>query len=285
MKNFSVKRKNNWLLKSGIVLVILIVVIFVLNIFISPLKNNFFKLSLPLQNIFWSAGKSSSLFLGSLFNGASLFNENCLLKEQNQKLLSQVVLLQSIEQGNKAQSTISQTCQNSGFKFVMAGVSGLDGDDILSINKGLEDGLLEGMPVVNEQNVLFGKIYRVYKNYSQVMLISNKNSIVNVKVQTIVGQDSDNNTTIIKEVDGVVKGTGGLTAYLDLIPISNEIKIEDILVTSAIDKSFPKDLLVGSIVEISKDDQKPFQQAKIDLFSDIKTADNLFVITNYKQNK
>ena len=285
MKNFSVKRKNNWLLKSGIVLVILIVVIFVLNIFISPLKNNFFKLSLPLQNIFWSAGKSSSLFLGSLFNGASLFNENCLLKEQNQKLLSQVVLLQSIEQGNKAQSTISQTCQNSGFKFVMAGVSGLDGDDILSINKGLEDGLLEGMPVVNEQNVLFGKIYRVYKNYSKVMLISNKNSIVNVKVQTIVGQDSDNNTTIIKEVDGVVKGTGGLTAYLDLIPISNEIKIEDILVTSAIDKSFPKDLLVGSIVEISKNDQKPFQQAKIDLFSDIKTADNLFVITNYKQNK
>jgi len=54
-------------------------------------------------------------------------------------------------------------------------------------------------------------------------------------------------------------------------------------VTSALDKSFPKDLLVAKINTIQKNDQKPFQQANVSLFFDIKTADNLFVITNYKR--
>ena len=55
--------------------------------------------------------------------------------------------------------------------------------------------------------------------------------------------------------------------------------------TSAIDKSFPKDLLVGTITHIEKDDQKPFQQANLNLFFNVKTTDNLFVITNYKQTE
>ena len=55
--------------------------------------------------------------------------------------------------------------------------------------------------------------------------------------------------------------------------------------TSAIEKSFPKDLLVAKIIQKEKNDQKPFQQAQISLFFDIKDADNLFVIKNYKQIK
>ena len=108
------------------------------------------------------------------------------------------------------------------------------------------------------------------------MLVSNKNSIVNVKVQQVLGSTTS-------EIDGVIKGSGGLDAYLDLIPISSEINIGDVLVTSSIEKLFPKDLLVARITKEEKNDQKPFQQAKVDLFFDIKTTDNLFVITNYKR--
>ena len=113
------------------------------------------------------------------------------------------------------------------------------------------------------------------------MLVSNKNSVVNVKIlQSPPTQAVD---AAPPEIDGVVKGSGGLNAYLDLIPISSTINPEDVLVTSAIEKSFPKDLLVGKIIQKQKNDQKPFQQAQISLFLNVKTADNLFVITNYKQ--
>ena len=273
-KNFSIRHKNkNWpkILIGGVVLLVLL---FVLNIFNPSIKNYFYTVSSPIQKTFWGAGESSSFVLGSLFNGVTLSKENEGLKDENQKLLSQVAALQSIEQGNQAQSDVSATCQNSGFKLVMAGVSGLN-NDILSINKGSVDGIAVGMPVISQQGVLFGKIFKVYKNFSDVMLVSNKGSVVNVKIQ-----QSD---TTLPEIDGVVRGNGGLSAYLDLIPISSDIDLQDVLVTSAIEKSFPKDLLVARIAQKQKDDQKPFQQAQLSLFFDVKTTDNLFVIKNYKQ--
>jgi rod shape-determining protein MreC len=275
IKNFSINKKNNKWLKILTGAVVLLFLLWILNFFVSPIKNVFYTLSSPIQKTFWTAGESSSSFLGSLLNAGSLSKENENLKNENQKLLSQVAALQSIEQANQAQSNVSATCQNSGFKLVMAGVIGLDDNDILSISKGSADGISEGMPVINQQNVLFGKILKVYKNFSQVMLVSNKSSVVNVKVQ--------NSDIAAPEIDGVVKGNGGLSAYLDLIPISDDINPQDVLVTSAIEKSFPKDLLVGKIIQITKNDQKPFQQAQLNLFFDVTSSDNLFVITNYKR--
>ena len=270
-KNFSIKEKNkSWpkFLAGG---VIILVILFILNFFVSPIKNSFYTLTSSIQKTFWTAGESSSSFLGSLFQGSYLKQEN-----ENLKLLAEVASLRSIEQGNQAQSAVSASCQNSGFNLLMAGVIGLD-QDVLSINKGSADGISEGMPVINQENVLFGKVIKVYKNFSKIMLVSNKNSIVNVKIQK--GDDCTD-----PEIDGIVKGNGGLNAFLDLIPIDKEINPEDILVTSALDKSFPKDLLVAKIIQKNKNDQKPFQQAQIGLFFDVKTTDNLFVITNFKQD-
>ena len=277
VRDLSINKKSNSLPKFLVGAVALLFLLFIINIFNAPLKNTFYAISSPFQKTFWTAGEMSSSFIGSFFKVGSLTKENEILKSQNQQLLSQIASLQSINNGNKAQSDVSLSCQNTGFKFVMAGVTGLGDNDILSINKGSANGIAVGMPVISQQNVLFGKVFKVYKNYSEIMLITNKNSVVNVKIQQI---DSK-----LAEIDGVVKGTGGLSAYLDLIPISSVINPQDNLLTSAIDKSFPKDLLVGKIVKNIKNDQKPFQQAQISLYFDVKTTDNLFVITNYKQAK
>lgn len=275
VKDFSINKKSNKWLKVLTGAVVLLFLLFILNIFVSPVKNFFYAISYPFQKTFWTAGESCSSFFDSFSKAGSLARENEKLQSENQKLLSQIAALQSIEQGNQAQSDVSATCQNSGFKFVMAGVVGLDDNDILSIDKGSADKISEGMPVISQQGVLFGKVFKIYKNFSQVMLISNTNSIVNTKIQQ--------NDVTIPEIDGVVKGLGGLSAYLDLIPISSQINTGDALVTSAIEKSFPKDLLIGKITQISRNDQKPFQQAKLNLFFDVKTTDNLFVITNFKR--
>jgi len=293
VKNFSIRKSNNNWSKFLIGAVTVVFLLFVINFFISPLKNFFYAVSAPIQKSFWYAGESSSGFLGSFLEAGSLAKENQNLKQENQNLLSQVASLQSIEQGNQAQSAVSISCQNNGFNFVMAGVVGLDDNDILSISKGSADGISEGMPVINQQNVLVGKISKVYKKYSQVMLVSNKNSVINVKIQqnnpapVVVSPTTPTISapvpTADSEIDGIIRGDGGLSAHLDLIPISSNINPQDILVTSSLEKSFPKDLLVAKIIAKTKNDQKPFQQAQISLFFDVKAVDNLFVITNYKQ--
>ncbi len=270
------KKKKTWP-KFLIGFLVLGFFIFVLNIFSFQIKNSFQVLSFPFQKYFSVAGKSSSNWMSSLLNSASLSQKNEFLENENKKLLSQISILQSIQEGNKALSAISATCQDNNFTTIMAGVTGLDNQDIITLNKGAEDGIAEGMPVINEYNVLFGKVFKVYKNFSQVMLISNKNSAVNVQIQ----KSETENTA----VNGIAKGNGGLSIYLDFVQVDKEINSGQILITSPLEEVFPKNILVGRISEIEKNDQKPFQQAKISPFFDIDNTENLFVITNYKREK
>ena len=118
------------------------------------------------------------------------------------------------------------------------------------------------------------KIFKVYKNFSKIMLVSNKNSVLDIKMQK--------DDTISPPIYGVVRGKGDFTAILDIVPLDREIKNGDILITSSLEGTFPKDLLVGKITDVRKDDLKPFQIANIELFFNLKQTDKLFVITNYK---
>lgn len=276
------KKNNNWL-KFLIGALALLFFIAVLNFFNSSVKNTFYALSSPLHKTFWSAGESTSGFLASFLNAGNLDKENKNLKNDNQKLQAEVASLQAIINGNQAQSAVSAVCQNSGFKLLMAGAMGLDEQDILSINKGSADGVAENMPVINQQGALFGKVFKVYKNFSQVMLISNKNSVINVKVQQATFDKSSASQAVVpKEIDGVVKGLGKLGVYLDLVPIDDTLNQGDVLVTSALEGTFPKDLLVGTVLKVQKNDQDPHQTSEVKPFLN-SLGDNLFVITNYKR--
>jgi rod shape-determining protein MreC len=282
LKNISVNKKNSLSIKIFGVAGLLVAGVFLLNFFNAGIKNTFYSFVSPMQKTFWSAGESCSGFLGSVLNVGNLAKENQNLKSENQNLLLQVSVLQAIKDANAAQTNISLACQNSGFNLLMAGVIGLDDQDILSINKGSADGVAEGMPVIDKNSVLFGKVIKVYKNFSKVMLISSKDSVVSARIQQSPILATDGTTTAVQEIDGIIKGTGGLGAYLDMIPVDSVINSNDTLITSALEKTFPKDLLIGKITKVIKNDQNAYQQAEISPFLDIKT-DNLFVITNYKQ--
>jgi len=73
-----------------------------------------------------------------------------------------------------------------------------------------------------------------------------------------------------------------LDVVLDLVPVDDALNEGDILVTSSLEGTFPKGLLVGRITKVEKNDQSPHQRAQVQPFFNI-TADNLFVITNYKE--
>lgn len=272
--SLSVKNYSK-IIKISVGVSVFLIFLVVINFLAPQIKNLFYSFSWPVEKVFWSAGEASSGYLNSVTKAGILSKENQNLKDENQKLLSQISFLQSLRDADMAQNDISLSCQNNNLKTIMAGTVGLDGQDLISINKGSADGIAEGMPVITQQNALFGKVFKVYKNFSQVMLISNIDSVVNVKVQQL---SSDH------EIDGIVRGAGGFKIFLDLVPVDEIINVGDVLVTSSLDGSFPKDILVGKILEVKKNDQTPHQQAGVDPFFDISSS-NLFVITNYKRGQ
>jgi len=237
----------------------------------------------PITKSFWQAGGGGYGFFGSFLNAQGLNQENSNLKEENQNLLAKIVSLeQTLQEDQAIQGAIENTKADK-FSLVSSQVIGLDQmGDFAMINQGSDDGIAENMPVISNTKVLFGKVSKVYKNYSQVMLISNESSVVDAQ---IVSQNPPDPQNPQSSVYGIVKGNENFSVYLDLVPSSAQINPGDTLATSGLEGIFPKDLLIGKILQSDKNDAKPFQTAKVQPFFDIKNIGNLFVITNYQRGK
>src|SRR3989344_2631854 len=272
--NIYTKQKKFKLQKMVLSIVALAIMIGFLNMFQLPIKNTFYHASSHLFTVFSKAGASVSGFFAPIFGGGNIMQENSNLKQENERLLSQIMVLQDALKEYQAIKEIIEITKTDNVKLASANVVGLDADvDYVLINRGSEDGIAENMPVITSTKVLVGKTYKVYKNFSQVMLISNKGSVVDVKIQ--------NADLSAPPVLGAIKGDGNLSFYLDLVSSYAKINQGDVVITSGLEGIFPKDLLIGKISSIEKNDAKPFQSAKIQPFFDVKNAGNLFVITNY----
>jgi len=279
MKQFINNRKNNggWIkIVAGIFL--LLIFIFVLNLFSSPIRNIFYSLTLPIQKVFNDSGKNTASLFSSILNIKNIQEQNEYLNNENQRLLAKMSMMQEYQEENQAVKDILLCSQEEDFKFILTDIIGFDSNyDIITISKGKNDGILENMPVISSQKVLFGRVLKVYNNFSQVMLISNKNSSVDVKIGNMLDEN--------KADTGVLKGLGNLNSYIDLIPNDLEVLPEQTVFTSALEGIFPKGLIIGKINSAEKNDLKPFQKASVDLFLDPKKSDKLFVITNYLKDK
>lgn len=255
---------------------VLILVIGFLNIFQSQVRNSFYTISAPVSKSFWKSGNSAFSFLASFLPSENAKKENVILRQENQNLLAQVASLQdSLRQGYLAQGAL-QVAKENNFSLSLAHIIALDlHSDFVLIDKGLEDGIYENMPLISNEKVLFGKVLQVYRNFSKVMLISNSASVLDVKIQSDESQKTP--------VYGAIKGTGAGSLYLDLVSSDAEINEGNVLITSALEGIFPRNLLVGQIISKDKNDLRPFQTAQVQQFFDIKNTDTLFVITNYKK--
>ena len=265
------KRKDVW--KYLIGLLVLAVIILSLNIIQKPLKSLFYFISSPFQKIFWQTGNRVSDFFDSFIRASQLKKEVGEFQTKNQELLSQLVSLEELEKQNIEMRQALDGGLNKEFKLVFSQIISKDiSQDFIMINAGSEDGISMGMAAINSQKVLFGKVFEVYKNFSKIMLISHQDSVFDVKIQ--------NNEPNAVLTYGAVKGKGDLSIFLDLVPHNAQIKEGDTLITSSLEGKFPKNILVGEIKKIEKNDTKSFQKAEVEPFFNIKETENLFIITN-----
>lgn len=282
---------------TGATLLLLIVFLY---IFQAQIRNSFYIISSPLSNIFFNTGSDTHGFFDSFSSIKNLQEENNNLKTKNQELLYQVSLLQDSLRQNGAEKQLLNLQLENNFTLVLAQTIGLDTlNDSMIINKGSKDGVKEHMAIISNQKVLLGKIGKVYENFSDVVLLSNKNSVVDVEIYPVKsasqgeamptegGQFNEvkNSNQNQLPIYGVIKGEGNLAMYLDLVHTDEPLKERDVLVTSALEGIFPKNLPVGEIISIVKNDAKPFQTATVQSFFDTKNIENVFIITNYNHQR
>jgi len=251
--------------------VLLVILFFILNLttFSDKTKNFFYSISSPIQRNLWQAGDNVSDFFSGIFNAQELKKEKDEIFLRNLELISQISALKELERENKDLREALNLGLEKDFQLVLSQVINKDiSQDSLLVNKGSEDGIFPGLPVITSQKTLLGQIGKVYKDFSEVILITNKESSFDAKITE-------------KEIYGAVKGKGNLKASLNLLPKEEDISEGEIVVTSTLGGIFPPKLLVGIIKEIKKTDIEPFQTAELALSFNLGELDNVFIITNF----
>lgn len=239
-------------IKILIYIVLITLILFILNRFaFKGLKNAVFSVFSPIEKALFKEDCVLCKGIGKIFELKNLKNENKALVKESLILKSRMVELNQAEKENEVLRQALDLDLDSEYTMIMAEIVAKKPEmDAIVINKGSNHGVVEGMAVITKENVLVGKVETVLNSFSQVTLISEDNFSFSVKI----GEH---------DVIGVAKGKGNFNVKIELLPKESLINIGEVVVSSLLGGTFPKNLLVGEIKAVQRKDPEPFQEAEI----------------------
>lgn len=179
------------------------------------------------------------------------YNECSINSEKYALLTSQISRLTD---ENSELRTQLNYFQGKGTKHLLANIVGreiLGTEQTIIIDRGRNDGISLNDPVLVAEGILIGKIIKIENTISIVRLLNDNSSRIGATLL-------NHNKSI-----GVVEGGFGISLKMNLIPRDEIVLVNDQVITSGLETSTPRGLLIGSIAEVENEPYKPFQQAII----------------------
>lgn len=211
-------------------------------------------------------------FLTAPRDVAALRQRNAELEAEVARLQAQIVQLRSQAAEMQALAALVNFSRaNPENVYTAATVIGRDPSPFLHyliIDKGSNDGLRRGMPVVTEQG-LVGRVDAVIGSAARVQLITDPTSAVNARLER-----ADREAVLTGAI------TGDLT--LEMLPQDAALEIGDVVLTSGLGGSYPPDLIIGQVVSIRRRDSDLFQQAFVQPAVDLTQLKLVLVITDFR---
>lgn len=225
---------------------------------------------------------SANEFAGNIYSFMSdvdgyfgLSDENEALVEQNRVLINDIEQLKqelASFKDSTALATNSFAAPLKGdFRFNTARAvnNSLNKvNNFITIDKGKNDGINSEMGVFNDKGVI-GIIYKTSENFSLVMPLLNSKSMLSCRVK------GSNSFCTLRW-----HGEELQYSYLIDLPRYAIFQQGDTVVTSGFSSIFPADIPVGEIERLEDSDDGMFYRARVRLFVDFASIDNLFVVGN-----
>ena len=201
-----------------------------------------------------------------------LMQRNAELEAQVSRLQTEIITLeQQLSETRILEALVDFARVNPENRYVAASVIGRDPSPFVKyvmINRGSDDGLRRGMPVVTQQG-LVGRIAAVTAGAARVQLITDPASSVNVRIEPSRSQAM---------LSGSI--TGELS--LDMVPQSVEIKIGDLVLSSGLGGNYPANILIGQVVSVRQRETDLFQSAAVQSVVDFSQLEIVLVIINFR---
>jgi len=249
------------------VIIVIIALIVPRKYFWNPVKGVFTVVSTPIQKVMYKGASSVYDFFSTIGKISQLAKENNELKAERDKYLADEAKMADLEKENEILRNQLDFQKKTNYKLLAASIIARNPTNIqqsLTIDVGSNRGVKEEMPVIIS-GILVGKIIEVHPTSSDVLLITNPNSIVNAMISE-------------SRADGLVRGELGYGLIMDSISQETKINVGDLVVTSGLGGTFPKGLLIGEISEIISKQGEIFQSAVLRPSIDLDKLEIVFVI-------
>ena len=226
----------------------------------------------------WFATRFSAVqdFLTAPRDMAFLRQHNTELESEVSNLQAQVIQLQQqVGETQSLRALLNFAQANPENQYKGAAVIGQDPSPFLHyviINRGSNDGIRRGMPVVTDQG-LVGRIDSVIADAARVQLITDPASTVNVRLQNA-------------EAEATLSGSITSELNLSMIPqnqdTNKKIQSGDLVLTSGLGGGYPGNLIIGQVGNVSTSEVDLFQQANVQPVVDFNHLPVVLVITNFQ---
>jgi len=202
----------------------------------------------------------------------TLRQRNADLEAEVARLQAQVVQLQnSVSEADALAALVNFSRTNPESSYTAASVIGRDPSPFLRyiiIDKGSNDNLRRGMPVVTDQG-LVGRVDAVISSAARVQLITDTASAVNIRLDKA-------------KKEAVLVGTVSGDLMLELVPQDVALESGDLVLTSGLGGGYPPDLIVGQVLNTRQRDADLFQQAVIQPIVDFAQLKIVLIITDFR---
>ena len=219
-------------------------------IFVAAFFSFFFQKSIPssIKSSFIQIITSPTQFFSSplielrkIIYYHRIFDEYKHFKNENGTLKARLIGLEELARENARLGKLLDFKKSLVYSSVAANVIGRDPtrwDSSLLIDKGMDDGIKTGMPVVNTMGMV-GKIIEAGQKTSKVILLTDPQFSVAALVERT-------------RESGLVSGTLQGLCRLRYINEDADVQIGDKVITSKLSQSFPEGLLIGEIIGIEE---------------------------------
>ncbi len=197
--------------------------------------------------------------------------QNTELEAENARMQAQIVELQQQLVEYKILSALLEFARaNPEHKYIGASVIGRDPSPFLHyiiINRGSDDGLKRGMPVVT-QNGLAGRVVQVTATGARVSLITDPVTRINVRIEP-------------SRSAAVLTGSITTDITLEQIPQEADVNPGNLILTSGLGGNYPANIIIGQITSVRSLENDLFQSASVQSVTDFDDFNIVLVIINF----
>jgi rod shape-determining protein MreC len=192
--------------------------------------------------------------------------DNEQLRRENDELKLRVNQLQSkASEADRLAALLNFRQAQHNVPMLAARVIGTSADtasQTIYLDRGERDGIRRNMGVITPDGVV-GKVVESYRDTAQVLLLTDRESGVGAML-------SDS------RIQSPVGGTGEPLLSMKYIPTDDTVNVGEHVVTSGMDRIFPRDLPVGVVTEIKT--ARPFQQVRVRPAANLQRLEEVIVL-------